>query len=84
VRARSILLFTAYVRRYASPTPLGYADINTVFSVPVGNRNVLCELQFHLKSVLAVKKEAHEYYEVVRTLISRICKSYPKYTPFHT
>ena len=60
--------------KYASPTPLGYSDVNTIFSVPISQgRRVLCELQFHMKDMIQAKEEAHEYYENIRVLLPRMC-----------
>ena len=60
--------------KYASPTPLGYSDVNTIFSVPISQgRRVLCELQFHMKDMILAKDETHVYYENIRVLLPRMC-----------
>ncbi|GMI15386.1 hypothetical protein TrLO_g6724 [Triparma laevis f. longispina] len=61
--------------KYASPTPLGYADINCLFSVPVKDKPpVLCEVQLHMQSVLDAKTLAHEQYEFIRSELPRLCR----------
>ena len=60
--------------KYASPTPLGYRDLNTCFRVPLRNNYLLCEIQFHLKKVVEVKEKAHEFYENIRVELPKICK----------
>jgi hypothetical protein len=48
--------------------------VNCVFRVPVGeDRSVLCEIQLHLKSVLAAKNSAHLHYEIVRVELPKVC-----------
>ena len=61
--------------KYASPTPLGYRDINSVFRIPIADGEwVLCEMQFHLLSMIEVKNHAHEYYENIRVALPALCK----------
>ena len=61
--------------KYASPTPLGYRDVNTCFRVSsLGNDDLLIEIQFHLKIVIEVKEKAHKFYEKIRVELPNICK----------
>lgn len=61
--------------KYASPTPLGYRDLNTCFRVPIsGTESVLCEVQFHLCSMLEVKEKAHVFYEKIRVELPKMCE----------
>lgn len=48
--------------RIAKPTPVGYMDI--LLNVRIGN--VVCEIQLHLVSFHALKKDCHKTYKVAR------------------
>ena len=51
--------------RFNHPNETGYKDIMLNLKMQNG---YICELQIHLKSLLAVKHVAHELYEELRTL----------------
>ena len=39
-----------------------------------GGREHICEVQLNLSSVLEAKHRAHQHYEVVRALLTEVCK----------
>lgn len=61
--------------KYASPTPLGYRDLNTCFRVPLDDGFFLCEIQLHLKTMIEVKEQAHVFYENIRVELPKICEN---------
>ena len=51
--------------KFSNPTPEGYRDLNTVVRLPNG---MLAEVQYHLKSMIRAKGEAHPHYEAQQAL----------------
>jgi hypothetical protein len=61
--------------KFASPTPLGYRDMNLNVSVRLDDgRKHLAEVQLNLKSVADAKHIAHEQYEVIRLALPKMCE----------
>jgi ankyrin repeat protein len=61
--------------KFASPTPLGYRDMNLNVSVRLEDgRKHLAEVQLNLKSVADAKHIAHEQYEVIRLALPKMCE----------
>ena len=52
--------------KYKYPSPLGYRDINVLYSLPIDGERVLVEVQFHIESMIEAKKQAHGFYEIIR------------------
>ena len=62
--------------KFASPTPMGYSDINMCISVPVGGgHEFVAEVQLNLDIMVEAKAVAHEQYEIVRTKLPRCAKA---------
>ena len=60
--------------KYASPSPLGYSDLNLCLRVPLGNETTfVCEMQINHERMIEAKMYAHDYYEVVQGMIRKIC-----------
>ena len=52
-----------------------YRDINICIAVPLENGRLhLCEIQFHLESIVEAKADAHTHYEEIRSRLPEICK----------
>mmetsp|Transcript_7706 Transcript_7706/g.20448 ORF Transcript_7706/g.20448 Transcript_7706/m.20448 type:complete len:1377 (-) Transcript_7706:45-4175(-) len=61
--------------KFASPTPLGYRDMNLNVSARLDDgRKHLAEVQLNLKSVADAKHIAHEQYEVIRLALPKMCE----------
>ena len=59
--------------KFASPTPLGYRDMNLNVSVRLDDgRKHLAEVQLNLRSVADAKHIAHEQYEVIRLALPKM------------
>ena len=53
---------------------MGYSDFNLCVGVLLDDgTEYVCELQLNLVEMLQAKKEAHIYYEVVRTELPALC-----------
>jgi len=60
--------------RFASPTPLGYRDINACFAVPIADGTVhIVEVQLNIYDILRAKSIAHAHYEAVRSKLPELC-----------
>lgn len=59
VQAQGLKLAATPKDKFATPTPEGHRDLNTLVTLPNG---MVAELQFHVKSMIIAKDEAHDYY----------------------
>ena len=61
--------------KYAFPTPMGYSDFNLCVGIELDDQVVyVAEMQLNLDEMIKAKDEAHEYYEVVREQLPKLCK----------
>jgi hypothetical protein len=60
---------------FASPTPMGYSDINLSVGVNLdGGTEYVCELQLNVDEMLDAKRAAHSHYEEDRKVMPSLCQ----------
>ena len=85
LRAQPGIKVLALRNKYASPTPLGYRDVNLTLQVQLASgRPHVCELQVNLDDMLVAKELAHALYEKVSLLwiLSHFICSYSLSFPY--
>ncbi len=71
-RASPVACAYTLINRFLQKLEMGeaidsYADIKANVLVTDGQKSMICELQFLLKSMIKAKKQLHAFYEVMRT-----------------
>eukprot|EP00592_Proboscia_alata_P027814 CAMPEP_0194445730 /NCGR_PEP_ID=MMETSP0176-20130528/128027_1 /TAXON_ID=216777 /ORGANISM="Proboscia alata, Strain PI-D3" /LENGTH=1394 /DNA_ID=CAMNT_0039272333 /DNA_START=36 /DNA_END=4217 /DNA_ORIENTATION=- len=75
VRNHELIDMVNIKNKFVDRDVLGYCDINTKvkYKLP-DNSHHICEIQFHLQSILEVKEQQHGQYEYIRRRIPNLIK----------